>query len=226
MYRGVSGRGQLVETSLLESQLSLLNYFFADYWLHGIIPAPMGTGNRLGMPNQAFPTADGYVVITAANDRMYERCCEGLGVPELARDSRFSTLANRYVNREELVALLSARTKTRTTAAVVDALEALGVSCGPINNVAEAAVAPAVEALGIVTEVPVQGRGSATVIGSPMHLSETPVTFREPVPMLGGSTATILAELGYSPEQIDALTSAGVVRVPDHQQDPKGTTHD
>jgi len=226
LHRGVSGRGQLVETSLLESQLSLLNYFFADYWLHGIIPAPMGTGNRLGMPNQAFPTADGYVVITAANDRMYERCCQGLGVPELARDPRFSTLADRYVNRDELVDLLSARTKTQTTAEVVRDLEALGVSCGPINNVAQAASAPAVDALGIVTEVSVQGRDSATVIGSPLHLSETPVTFREPVPMLGGSTEAILAELGYSPDQINALTSAGVVHVPDREQNPKGTAHD
>jgi crotonobetainyl-CoA:carnitine CoA-transferase CaiB-like acyl-CoA transferase len=219
LHRGVSGRGQRVETSLLESQLSLLNYFFADYWLHGIIPGPMGTGNRLGMPNQAFPTADGYVVITAANDRMYERCCQGLGVPELAQDPRFSTLANRYLNRDELVELLSARTRTQTTAEVVRDLEALGVSCGPINNVAQAASSPAVSALGIVTEVPVQGRGPATVIGSPLHLSETPVTVREPVPLIGGSTEMILAELGYSPDQIDALAAAAIVHMPD--KDPE-----
>jgi crotonobetainyl-CoA:carnitine CoA-transferase CaiB-like acyl-CoA transferase len=227
LHRGVSGRGQLVETSLLESQLSLLNYFFADYWLHGIVPVPMGTGNRLGMPNQAFPTMDGYVVITAANDRMYARCCEGLGLPELIEDPRFRTLAGRYANRDELVDLLSASTSSQTTAEVVRVLEARGVSCGPINSVADVAADPRIEGLGIVTEVSVQGRGAAKVIGSPLHLSETPVTFREPVPMLGGSTAEILGELGYSAEQIAVLRSAGVVHLanaaPDWKED---TTHD
>ena len=228
LHRGVSGRGQRVETSLLESQLSLLNYFFADYWLHGIVPMPMGTGNRLGMPNQAFPTADGYVVITAANDRMYARCCEGLGLAELIDDPRFATLADRYANREELVELLSESTRAHTTEEVVLRLEERGVSCGPINTVADVAADPRIEELGIVTEVAVQGRGEATVIGSPLHLSETPVSFREPVPALGGSTAEILGELGYTVAQIEEFRSNGVVSVADGAPAPereKGTSH-
>jgi crotonobetainyl-CoA:carnitine CoA-transferase CaiB-like acyl-CoA transferase len=210
-----TGRGQRVETSLLESQVSMMSYFFAEYWLLGVQPRPLGTANRLGMPNQAFPTADGYVVITAANDRMWQRCCDGVGQPELAFDPRFATLADRYRHRDELVAELSALTRRSTTAEVLAELEARGVSCAPIKTVAEVAVDPQLEQLGAFVNVPTGADGgTARVIGSPLHLSRTPTSIRSGVPAIGEGSREILAEIGYSDERITELVDQGIVAAP------------
>lgn len=206
-----TGKGQLVETSLIESSLGMMSYFFAEYWTEGIVPGPMGTANRLGMPNQAFPTADGYIAITAANDRMWQRCAAALGTPDLARDPRFETLADRYRNREELVAMLSDLTGRMTTADCLQALEREGVSCAPINSVAEVANDPLLETLDAVLDVPVQGGWHERVVGPSFHLSSTPTVVSRPVPRLGGNTIEVLRGLGYGESEIDRLVASGVV---------------
>jgi crotonobetainyl-CoA:carnitine CoA-transferase CaiB-like acyl-CoA transferase len=213
-HRARTGVGQLVETSLLESQISLMGYLFADYWLHGVVPQPMGTANGLGLPNQAFPSSDGYVVIAAANNRMWQRCCDGLGLSDLASDPRFATLPDRYENRVELVALISERTMQMTTRDCVVALESLGVSCSPINSIADVANDEQLHALGAILEVGTEGGPLQKVIGSPIHLSNTPTTTHQPVPQLGGSTLEILSELGYSVAQIEKLIADHTIGIP------------
>ncbi len=107
-YRETSGVGQLVETNMLEGQINMMSYMFVDYWLNGVIPERMGTGNRMGLPNQAFPTSDGWVCIVASNDRRWISCCHALEVDELISDPRFDTLVHRYQHREGLVEVISA----------------------------------------------------------------------------------------------------------------------
>lgn len=213
LHRERTGLGQQVETSMLESQLAMMCYFFAEYWQQGIVPGPMGTANRLGMPNQAFPTSDGYVAITAANDRMFRRCCEELGVGHLADEERFSTLAHRYENREALVELLSAATSSKTTEECVAALERGGVSCSAIRTVAEAAEDPQLSALGAVATVPTQYGGTERAVGTPVHWSRTPPTVRRPVPRLGGGTREVLLESGYCEADIERFLEEGLISV-------------
>jgi len=217
--RSTTGRGQLVETSLLEAQVGMMGYFFAEYWLQGIVPQPMGTSNRLGMPNQAFETSDGYVVITAANDRMWQRCCAGLGEPDLAFEPRFATLAGRYAHRAEVEAALNSLTTQLTTAECVERLEVQGVSCAPIRTVAEVASDAQLEHLGAFIDVPAGSDGTARVIGSPVHLSSTPAGLHRGVPDLGQDTRSVLEELGFEPDRIDHLITAGVIATAaDHKE--------
>lgn len=211
LHRERTGRGQEVTTSMLESLVSMMNYFFVDYWMKGIVPRPLGTANRLGIPNQAFPTSDGWVVISNANEEMWVRCCEALEIPDLARDPRFSSLARRYQHTEELVAAVSEATRRFTTAEAVERLGDAAVSSGPINDLPTVAADPQLAALGTFFEVGVGEDRRERVVGSPVTLSESPRATTRGVPELGADTDDILAELGYSEEDVRRLRDAGAV---------------
>ncbi|MEW2545966.1 CoA transferase [Streptomyces sp. NPDC047002] len=210
-HRERTGQGQHVRTSMLESQVSIMNYFFADYWLKGIVPKPLGTANRLGIPNQAFRTSDGWVVISTANESMWRRCCEGLGRPEVADDPRFATLGDRYRNTEELVATFSAITAEKTTAECLAGLEAKGVSCAGLNTLDEVAADEQLAELGAFLDVPRGDGGRARVVATPLHYSDTPLDVRRGVPALGEHTREVLGELGLTEEELTDLGTAGVI---------------
>ncbi|GAB3064393.1 CaiB/BaiF CoA transferase family protein [Sediminivirga luteola] len=210
-HRERTGEGQHVRTSMLESQVSLLNYFFAEYWLKGIVPKPLGTANRLGIPNQAFRTADGWIVISVANESMWQRCCAGLGAPELAFDPRFATLPDRYENTAALQAAVGELTASRTTRECLDGLEEHGVSCAPLNSLDEVAEDRQLEELGAFLDVPRGDGGQAKVVATPLHYSRTPLSVRHGVPALGQDTDAVLRDLGYEEEQIEAFRRARTV---------------
>ncbi|GAA3731502.1 CoA transferase [Streptomyces tremellae] len=210
-HRERTGQGQHVRTSMLESQVSIMNYFFADYWLKGIVPKPLGTANRLGIPNQAFRTKDGWVVISTANESMWRRCCEGLSRPEVADDPRFATLGDRYRNTEELVSTFSAITAERTTAECLAGLEAKGVSCAGLNTLDEVAADEQLAELGAFLDVPRGDGGQARVVATPLHYTDTPLDVRRGVPALGEHTREVLGELGLTEEELTDLGTAGVI---------------
>lgn len=212
--RAATGRGQHVETNMYEGQLNMLNYMFVDYWLNGIIPEKMGTGNRMGLPNQAFPTSDGWVCLVAASEPMWLRCCEALGVPELATDPRFRTLADRYGHRMELEAALSAATRRLSTARCMELLEAARIPCAPVSTFPEVSAHPQLRALadeGSIVEMPVGALGDVKLVMSPIHLSESPVRARRPPPGLGQHTDELLTGAGFSPDEIADLRRDGIV---------------
>jgi crotonobetainyl-CoA:carnitine CoA-transferase CaiB-like acyl-CoA transferase len=210
-HRHATGRGQLVETSMLEGQLNMLNYMYVDYWLNGVVPQRMAHRNRMGLPNEAFPTSDGWVCIIAANDRAWSRCCAALDVPTLAEDPRFNTLVNRYAHRSELVAAVANVTARFTTSEVLERLGPVGVPCAPVNTLPETAADPQVDALGTIVEMPVEGLGPVKLVMSPIHFSRTPRRAVMPPPALGADTDAVLAEVGYSDEEIARLRNEGVV---------------
>ena len=205
------GRGQFVSTSLLESQVAMMSYFFSEYWLNGTVPRPMGTANRLGLPNQAFPVKDGQVVITASTSRMWHRCCQALGIPEVADDPRFSTLSSRYKHRDELIDAISGATRSMPMAECLQALEREGVSCGPINTLNAAANDPQLEHLGAFVNVERGDGQTAKVVDNPIRFSDVPIGAYRPIPAHGEHTDEVLETLGYSAEEIADLHAEGVV---------------
>ncbi|MFZ2227787.1 MAG: CaiB/BaiF CoA-transferase family protein [Candidatus Nanopelagicaceae bacterium] len=204
-HREKSGKGQEVTTSMLGGQLAYLNHFLTDYWMSGRMPEKWGTANRLGLPNEAFPTSDGWVCITSANDEMWRRCATGLGMPELGDDSRFNVLKARYANRNELVRLISEATKKLTTQECISAMEIANVPCVPVNTISDIANDPILEETDATVEMAVEGNRTVKLVQTPLWLSETPVTARLSPPRLGEHTDELLKEIGYSEEQISAL---------------------
>jgi len=211
-HRDQTGVGQHVYTSMLESQVSIMNYFFAEYWLKGIVPKPLGTANRLGIPNQAFKTKDGWIVISSASNSMWQRVCQGLGKPDLAYDPRFVTLADRYAHTKELVDAVSELTESMTSAEALAGLEEYGVSCASLNNLEQAANDKQLQDLGAFIEVPRgDGKPDVKVIATPLHYTATPVDVYSGVPVLGENTDEVLTSIGYDSSKIESLRAAEVI---------------
>lgn len=210
-YRDRTGLGQHVYTSMLESQVSIMNYFFTEYWLKGIVPKPLGTANRLGIPNQAFPTKDGWVIIASASDSMFQRACKGLGEPELASDPRFLTLADRYGHTKELVAAVSALTSAKTTDECLAGLEEYGVSCASLNTLDQTANDAQLEGLGAFIEVPRADGPDVKVVATPLHYTRTPIEVYAGVPGLGQQTKEVLDEYGFTAARIAELQEKAII---------------
>ncbi|MGP3536061.1 CaiB/BaiF CoA transferase family protein [Microbacterium sp. RD1] len=206
-----SGQGQHVQTSMLEGMVSMLNYFFVEYWQKGTVPERLGTANRLGIPNQAFPTQDGWIVISNANEPMWQRCCTALDIPDVASDPRFSSLAHRYAHTVELVETVSAATRKLTTEEALRRLGEASVSSGPINDLPAVAGDEQLAALGMFFDVPVGPEGESRVVGSPFSLSDSPLVARRGVPELGADAKEVLSELGWDDASIEELHQRGVI---------------
>jgi crotonobetainyl-CoA:carnitine CoA-transferase CaiB-like acyl-CoA transferase len=210
-HRERSGRGQHVDLALLDVQVATLANQAESYLVTGRPPGRLGNAHPSIVPYQAFETADGHVVVAVGNDAQFERLCEVVGRPELARDERFATNGARVRHRGELVAWLAPILAGRPGRDWTEALEAAGVPCGPINDLAEVFDDPQVRHRGLRVEVPHPLAGSVPVVASPIRLSLTPVHHRAP-PLLGEHTRDVLAGvLGMGDEEIEALRRDGVV---------------
>jgi crotonobetainyl-CoA:carnitine CoA-transferase CaiB-like acyl-CoA transferase len=209
-----SGRGQHVATNMFEGQLSMLAITLVDYWTTGYVPQKMGTRNRMGQPNQAFPTKDGWVCIVAANESAWVRCCQALGAPELADDDRFRTLAERYAHVDELGDALSALTSMMTTAECVGRLEQARVGCAPVNTIQQVTEDPqfrALRAAGGVASTPVGDLGDVPLVMSPIHLSGAPFDAPLAPPLLGEHTDELLTAAGFTEHEISEMRRQGIV---------------
>jgi crotonobetainyl-CoA:carnitine CoA-transferase CaiB-like acyl-CoA transferase len=211
-HREKSGRGQEVATSMLGGQLAYLNHFLTDFWMNGRLPEKWGTANRLGLPNEAFPTTDGWVCITSANDEMWKRCSSGLGMPELGDDPRFNVLKARYANRSELVRLVSKATQGMTTDECLKAMEIANVPCVPVNTISEIANHQIVEETNATVDMVVEGNRVAKLVQTPLWFSSTPVSARLSPPKLGEHTNEILGEIGYDAGKITQLRNSRVIQ--------------
>lgn len=200
--RNRTGEGQEVATSMLGGQLNYLNHFLTDYWMTNRVPEKWGTANRLGLPNEAFPTKDGWVCITSANDDMWKRCAIGLGIPEAAEDPKFNVLKARYANRKELVELVSAATAKLSTGECLLAMEQANVPCVPVNTIPDIANHPVLREIGATVEMVVEGDRKAKLVQTPLWMSSTPVSARLAPPKLGEHSDEILKSIGYSSKEI------------------------
>lgn len=208
-HRAQSGRGQHVDTSLVDAGLAMSVWEVTDYVATGKIPGPIGSAHRLTAPYQAFHCADGYITIGAANDRNFAKLTTVLGHPEWAADPRFTTNTLRVRNLKELAALIDGVTATAPRADWLARLDAAGIPCGPILNYEEALATPQAVAREMTTEVDHPILGRLRTMGTPIKMSETPLDPHGRAPMLGEHTDDVLASAGYSGDEIEQLRYAG-----------------
>jgi crotonobetainyl-CoA:carnitine CoA-transferase CaiB-like acyl-CoA transferase len=177
----------------------------------GVSPGPMGSAHPLNAPYQAFRTADGWVNLGAANQANWERMLTVIGAPELKADPRFASNRARMANREVLAETLDLYFAKRTTAEWIAALEAVGVPAGPVLSIAEMHAHPQTAARGMVIETEHPVAGHVKAIGMPVKFGGTPCGSSRPAPLCGEHSREVLAEHGYTADEIGRLISGGAV---------------
>jgi CoA:oxalate CoA-transferase len=197
LHRERTGEATKVDIAMFDCQLALLENAIMRFTTTGEIPGPMGARHPSITPFEAFPTADGHIIIAAGNDGLWVKLCAALGRAELATDARFKTNDLRNSNNGKLRDELDPILATRKTAAWVEILGKAGIPCGPINNIAQALQHPQVPARNMLVETTDAAGKTMRLAGNPMKLSAFPdPTTRAPAPDLDGDRAAILRELG------------------------------
>jgi len=212
--RDRSGEGQLVDISMLDCQIAILENAFMRYFLTGQVPGPLGTRHPAATPFQAFPTKDGWIVLAVSwgVENQWELFCALIGTPELINDERFDTPHARTANHAELEPLLNQALQQRTTAAWIAQFDAIGLPCGPLNNIAQAAALPQVQAREMLVEVEHPQIGRLPLANTPVKLSRTPGGIKGSSPAMGQHTDEVLrALLGMGEGEIERLRAIGVV---------------
>ena len=203
-HRDQTGRGQHLETSLLESALAYTIWETGLYLSTGEVARRQGTRHRLAAPYEALRTADGWIIVGVNNQRLWLRFCEALGEPGLATEERFDRPNRRVRNRDALQARIEGVLAKDTTANWLAKLEGVGVPAGPLNDIAQAWADPQVAARGLLAEV--AGR---RFVRTPITLHETPVALRRGPAEVGQDTRAVLAEAGFASDEIESLIRAG-----------------
>jgi len=212
--RRQSGRGQYIDVALFDSQVAWLINQGLAYLVDGQDPPRRGNGHPHIVPYDTFPASDGHFIIAVGNDSQFERLCEVLGEPEWAQDARFATNVQRVRNRQSLMPMIEAVTAKRPAGEWIAALEAVGVPCGPVNTLSDVFNDPQTRARDMRISMPHEAApgGQVELIGNPLKLSETPVTYRHAPPRLGEHTEEVLRDtLGLDQEQIAALRNSGII---------------
>jgi len=212
-HRLKTGEGQRLDTSLMEAGITHTYWQSAIAFATGVAPRAMGSAHPLSAPYQAVKTSDGYINIAANTGPFWLGMVEMIGAPELAEDPRFKTNGDRLANLTALEAELNARFETRSSADWLAEFEARGIPAGPILNVIEMHNDPQTVAREMVptTDHPMAGR--VQTIGLPIKFESTPGRVATPSPLFGQHTADVLAELGYSQEEISTMAENGAVHL-------------
>lgn len=203
-----TGRGQRVEIALHDAMVSMLTYQAQQYLTAGISPRRLGNAHPSLAPYQPFKTLDGSVIVGVTSELFWHRFCEAAGLVELLDQERFASNAGRVEHRGELEAAIGARFAGENTRHWIEVLGAAGVACAAIGTVAEALDGDITAEREMVVKCP---NSDLRLLGVPVKLSETPGRVRSAPPGLGEHTDEVLAELGYTPQQVAALRRARVI---------------
>lgn len=206
--REQTGKGTSIDVSMLAGQIALLTYHAGTYFTTGHVPTAQGNAHAIIVPYDTFATGDGFVNIAVGNDRLWQKFCEALEMPAEAADPRFATNADRNANKAALYEALEANLGKRTTAEVVALLDQAGVPCGPINDIGQVFDDPQVVHSHLARSVAHPTAGEIGLTGFPYRLDNEDLPVRTPPPTLGEQSEAILAELGFSPEEIAAIETA------------------
>ncbi len=206
-----TGEGKYIDVSMLGGQVALLTYQAGILFATGQTPVQLGNAHPIVAPYDTFSTADGFINLAVGNDSLWQRFCQAMDLADAAVDDRFLTNAGRITNKPDLYAVVEQALSSRETADVVARLDACGVPCGPIFDVAEVFADPQTEAQHLKQQVEHATLGEIDLTGFPYHLSGADCTIRHAPPVLGQHTREILEEAGYSAAEIDELLAVGAV---------------
>lgn len=210
--RNSTGKGQLVDVAMLDSLVAVLENAIVRYFATDEIPQPLGSRHPAITPFEAFESADGHIIIAIGNDTLWAKFCEHVDQKNLISDPRFRTNVERTANHSELFPILSEIMRQRTTDEWIDALENIGVPCGPINTIDKVVNHPQVQARNMITQVIHQMTGAVEVPGLPIKLSDTPGDVDIPAPNLGEHTVEILTDvLKMSTDEVKQLKQERII---------------
>ena len=213
-HREVTGEGQHLDISLLDTQVSMLSIQGLNYLTSGEVPGLLGNAHPNIVPYQVFPTADGNIIVAVGNDDQFKRFCEFAEVPELISDERFVTNKARVQNRQALTRILNDVMRQKPSAYWLEALEKIKITCGPINTIHQVFTDDQVVSrnMQIQMDHPSAGGKSVNLIGSPVKLSASEVSYRYAPPTLGQHTDEVLEELlGLGAAERDRLRDQSVI---------------
>ena len=205
-----SGKGQWVTTSLLEAMIAMLDFQATRWTIDRVVPPQAGNDHPTLFPMGVFRTADGYINIAASGGRLWERFLDAIDGRAIAEDPRFADARSRNAHRDELRAACEERLRARTSAEWVEALNAVGVPAGPVLSIDQVFADPQVQHLDMTRTVQHPLHGPLEIVRSPLNLSRTPPSVRTAAPVAGADTEAVLAEHGFSAEEIRVLLDAGV----------------
>jgi formyl-CoA transferase len=211
LERDVSGQGQWVQTSLLQAQIFMLDFQAARWLMEKDVPKQAGNNHPTSIPTGVFKTSDGYINIATTGGKIWERCAQAIGAPELVSNPDYATGPARSKNRDALNAEISRFTQKRSTDQWVNELNAAGVPCGPIYSVDQMFADEQVKHLGIAQDVPNDQGRDIRLVGQPFTLSRTPSTMAARPPEVGEQTEELLAEFDFSSDEIATLRQGKVV---------------
>ena len=211
-HRDRTGEGQAIDMALLDVQVAMLANVGSNYLASGKAPQRWGNAHQNIVPYQAFQTSDSWIIVAVGNDGQFRKFVEAGGRPELADDPRFATNPERVRHRDVLVPIVAEMVKTRAKREWIEALEAAGVPCGPINDVGEVFADEQVRARGMRVEAPHPSGAMAPLVRNPIRMSATPPEVRSAPPLLGEHTDDVLRDvLGYDAAAISALRGKAVI---------------
>jgi formyl-CoA transferase len=213
-HRDVTGAGQHIDVALFDTQVAMMAVMNMNYLVSGIVPGRAGNAHQNIVPYQVFACADGHLILAVGNDAQFARFCEVAGKPEWAADPRYAVNAERVRRRDELVPMIEAVVRTRLQRDWLDALEAVGVPCGPINRLDQVFADPQVEARSMRVDLPHPLSGSVPQVANPLRFSETRLAYTQSPPLLGQHTAPVLrARLGLSEAALVELAAREVIQL-------------
>ncbi len=204
-----SGRGQWVQTSLLQAQVFMLDFQAARFLMNGEVPGQAGNNHPTSIPTGVFRTIDGHMNIAVTGNAIWSRFAAAMDRPDWLGDDRYATAEARSDNRDLLGDEIEAITLTRPTAKWIEIFNAAGVPAGEINDIAQVFANPQVRHLGLAQPVTSQERGDTHLVGQPIQMSRTPSHIASPPPLAGQHSAEILAEIGLTDQDIAAMKASG-----------------
>jgi formyl-CoA transferase len=213
-HRDRTGQGQWIDSSLFDSAVAMMATMSHNYLVTGTPPQRIGNAHQNIVPYNVFVCEDGHLILAVGNDSQYAKFCAIAGKPEWAADPRFAKNADRVRNRETLVPLIAAVVRTRTQKAWLDALEPLGIPCGPINRMDQVFADPQIVARGMRKDLRHPLAETVPQVRAPLEFSATPLGYDLPPPLLGEHTAMVLRDrLGMSDDAIAALAARDVIQL-------------
>jgi formyl-CoA transferase len=206
-----TGAGRWVHTSLLESQVFMLDFQASRWLMDGEVAKQAGNDHPTGIPTGVFPSSDGHFNIAAASDRVWMRFCDAIGRPDWKEKPEWDTRKKRSADRKTINAMIAEITRHKPSAHWVELFEEAGVPCGPIYAIDQVFADPQVKHLGIATPVSGGKLGATSLVGSPLNLEGVAKAIRSPTPEAGQHTEEILRGIGYTDAQLQAMKTNGVI---------------